>query len=67
MTFKALVFLSLLASTTAIGQVTVSPNLNLELAERDSVTSAKIETSLNAFLTEAQDKSYRTNTSTPHT
>lgn len=39
-------------------QVSVERNLNLELAEKDSLTSIKIEKALNGFLTEAQEKNY---------
>lgn len=39
-------------------QVSVERNLNLELAEKDSITTFKIEKALNGFLTEAQEKDY---------
>lgn len=50
--------LSMLMYLSAHGQVAVTRNLNLELAEKDSVTSAKLEASLNAFLSEAQRMAY---------
>ena len=40
------------------GQITVERNFNLELAEKDSIKSMKLEKSLNAFLTEAQNGSF---------
>ena len=40
------------------GQITVDKNFNLELAEKDSIKSLKLERSLNAFLTEAQNGSF---------
>lgn len=39
-------------------QVTVERNFNLELAEKDSITSFKIEKALNGFLSEAKEKAY---------
>jgi hypothetical protein len=39
-------------------RVSVSRNLNLELAEKDSLTSSIIEESLNGFLTEAMHRNY---------
>lgn len=42
-------------------QVTVERNLNLELAEKDSVTSLKLEKAINGFLSEAQRNDYSEN------
>lgn len=39
-------------------QVSVERNLNLELVEKDSMTSLKIEKALNGFLSEAQERNY---------
>jgi hypothetical protein len=47
--------------TLLIGQIAVERNFDLELAEKDSVTSANIEHSLNAFLSEAQAYEYSEN------
>jgi hypothetical protein len=41
-------------------QVSVERNFDLELAEKDSVTSARIKAALNGFLTEAQESRYST-------
>jgi hypothetical protein len=40
------------------GQITIDKNFNLELAEKDSIKSLRLEKSLNAFLTEAQSGSF---------
>ncbi len=47
--------------TLLIGQIAVERNFGLELAEKDSITSANIEHSLNAFLSEAQAYEYSEN------
>ncbi len=39
-------------------QTSVKRNLNLELAEKDTITSLKIEKALNGFLTEAKERNY---------
>lgn len=39
------------------GQITIEKKFNLELAEKDSIKSLKLEKSLNAFLTEAKNGS----------
>ncbi|MEN0050955.1 MAG: hypothetical protein AAF806_28075 [Bacteroidota bacterium] len=39
-------------------QVSIERNLNLELAEKDSLTSFKIEKALNGFLAEAKERNY---------
>ncbi len=54
----SILFLTTLLTNGLFAQVSVERNLNLELAERDSLTSAKIEKALNGFLTEAQEKNY---------
>jgi hypothetical protein len=58
MKYTLLLFFGILIYQPAIGQVTVKMNRNLELAEKDSLTSLKIEKALNGFLTEAQEKNY---------
>ena len=42
-------------------QVKVKRNFDIELVEKDSITSLKIERALNGFLTEAQNNSYTAN------
>ena len=54
----SVIFLTSLFTNGLFAQVFVEKNLGLELAERDSLTSAKIEKALNGFLTEAQEKNY---------
>lgn len=44
-----------LICNVSYGQITVDRNFNLELAENDTIKSLKLERSLNAFLTEAQN------------
>ena len=58
MNFKIIFFLSLFVCNLSYGQVSVNRNLNLELAEKDSIKSIKLEQSLIAFLTEAQNRTY---------
>lgn len=59
MSKKIVVIILILLSTKGLNaQVSVERNLNLELAEKDSITSLKIEKALNGFLTEAQEKDY---------
>lgn len=60
MQFKITLFLSFFIYSLSNGQINVQRNFNLELAEKDSLTSAKLELSLNAFLAEAQDGAYST-------
>lgn len=43
---------------TANSQVTVTRNFDLELVEKDSLASAKIEIALNGFLSQARDMAY---------
>ena len=49
---------SIFICNVSYGQITVDKNFNLELAEKDSIKSMKLERSLNAFLTEAQNGSF---------
>jgi len=49
---------SVFVCNVAYGQISVDRNFDLELAERDSTKSAKLEKALNAFLTEAQNDTY---------
>lgn len=53
-----IILLLTLPANGLFAQVSVERNLNLELAEKDSLTSAKIERSLNRFLSQAQEKNY---------
>ncbi|MFK7923762.1 MAG: hypothetical protein AB8H47_17515 [Bacteroidia bacterium] len=53
----AIMLITLFANALS-AQVSVERNLNLELAEKDSATSSKIEKALNGFLTEAQERNY---------
>jgi hypothetical protein len=53
-----IILLITLLTNGLFAQVLVERNLNLELAEKDSFTSLKIERALNGFLTEAQEKNY---------
>ena len=50
--------MSFLISQISFGQVSTQINLNIELAEKDSITSGKIQSSLNGFLTEAFEGKY---------
>ena len=50
--------LLILTTSQLNAQVSVQRNLNLELAEKDSITSQKIEKALNGFLTEAQNRDF---------
>lgn len=52
------ILLITLLTNGLFAQVSVEKNLNLELVEKDSLTSLKIERALNGFLTEAQEKNY---------
>lgn len=52
-----IVFIALYACSLQ-AQVEVERNFNLELAEKDSITSMNIEKVLNGFLAEAQEKKY---------
>ncbi len=58
MKFKLTFFLSFFAFYFTSGQISINRNLNLELADRDSVTSKKLEKSLGVFLLEAQNNTY---------
>lgn len=58
MNVKRILIWSILICNFTYGQVTVERNLNLELVEKDSLGSLKLEKSLNSFLTEAQNKTY---------
>lgn len=51
------IFITLFTSELR-SQISVERNFNLELAEKDSITSLKLEKSLNGFLLEAQGKNY---------
>jgi len=57
---KNTTLLALLAILThgLMAQVSIQRNLNLELAEKDSITSINIEKSLNGFLTEAKERDF---------
>ena len=55
MNFNRVLIWSLFICNISYGQITVDKNFNLELAEKDSLKSMKLERSLNAFLTEAQN------------
>ena len=54
---KLILFLSLFIGHISLAQITIGHNFNLELSE-DSLTAVKLENSLNAFLTEAQNGTY---------
>lgn len=58
MNITRILILSFFISNLSYGQITVHRNFNLELAEKDSVKSKKLEKSLNAFLTQAQNGTY---------
>lgn len=58
MNIKHILMGCLLLCNTVWGQIAVIRNFNLELAEKDSLTSHHLETSINAFLTEAQNGTY---------
>lgn len=59
MTNKILLILFVIFLVNAVNaQVAVERNLNLELVEKDSINSAKIEKALNGFLAEAQERNY---------
>lgn len=58
MNIKGTLILMFFTSNFLLGQVTVKRNLNLELAEKDTVTSAELERSLNGFLSEAKNRNY---------
>ena len=59
MRFSLLLFICVFCvGTIGRAQVEIDRNLNLELAERDSVKSALLERSLAGFLAEAQSKNY---------
>lgn len=58
MRFKITLLLSLFIYSFSFSQIDVQRNLNLELAEKDSLTSAKLETALRGFLAEAQSGDY---------
>lgn len=58
MNITRILILSFFISSLSYGQITVHRNFNLELAEKDSIKSKKLEKSLNAFLTQAQNGTY---------
>ncbi len=58
MRFKAIVFLSFFVCNLSYSQISVNRNFDLELAEKDSIKSMKLENSLATFLTEAQNGTY---------
>lgn len=58
MNVKIVFFLSLFVYNLSYSQMSVNRNFNLELAEKDSITSEKLEKSLIAFLAEAQNGTY---------
>ncbi|GAB5554546.1 MAG: hypothetical protein Sapg2KO_41370 [Saprospiraceae bacterium] len=55
---KITLFLTLFCASFVYSQVNIQRNFNLELAEKDSLTSAKIEASLQGFLAQAQNGDY---------
>lgn len=58
---KITFLLSVFIAQISFAQVTTQINLNIELAEKDSIASNKIQSSLNGFLTEAFDGKYTEN------
>lgn len=58
MKYSILFLLSFSLGHYAFSQISLNRNLNLELADRDSTTSAFLEESLMAFLAEAQSGTY---------
>lgn len=50
--------LSIFVCNLSYGQISLNRNFDLELAEKDSLTSIKLEESLIAFLLEAQNRAY---------
>ncbi len=56
--FHFIFFLLFFVCNLSYGQIQINRNLNLELAEKDSIKSSKLENSLIAFLTEAQNGTY---------
>ena len=58
MKYSIFFLISFLLSQAAFSQLSINRNLNLELADRDSIKSALLEESLSAFLTEAQNGDY---------
>jgi len=54
---KLILFLCLIITNVTLGQIQINRNLDLELSE-DSTTAVRLENSLNAFLTEAQNNSF---------
>lgn len=58
MSIRGVFIWSIFICNISYGQITVERNFNLELAEKDSVKSMKLERSLNGFLTEAQNGSF---------
>lgn len=53
-----ILLLTIFLTNIIFAQVSVERNLNLELAEKDNLTSLKIEKAVNGFLTEAKEKNY---------
>ncbi len=58
MNFKIVIFFCLFICNHSFSQISLNRNFNLELAEKDNVKSAKLEESISAFLTEAQNGTY---------
>lgn len=58
MKFQIVFILSILISNLSYSQSSLNRNFDLELAEKDSVKSMKLEKSLIAFLTDAQNGTY---------
>ncbi|BDD09293.1 hypothetical protein FUAX_17250 [Fulvitalea axinellae] len=58
MKYRLTILLAVLISKVCTAQIAVERNLNVELVEKDSATSAKIENSLSAFLSEAKNRDY---------
>jgi len=58
MNINRILILSIFICNISYGQITVNRNFNLELTEKDSLKSIKLEKSLNGFLTEAINRTY---------
>lgn len=58
MNSKIVFFFIVFVCNQTFGQVSINRNLNLELAEKDSIKSDKLEKSLSAFLLEVQNGDY---------
>jgi hypothetical protein len=53
-----IIYLCTVVCNFSYGQITIEKNFDLELVEKDSIKSLKLEKSLNSFLTEAQNGSF---------